>query len=213
MIDGWAIPCEITLIYMSPDCTDDLSTLVQVMAWCRQATSHYLSQCWPRSLSPFGVTRPQWVNLAGPKQTNPLVADGRFKQLHCERIFVFSFNFNRTPFFKAQLALSQRIFSSWRRSVEAQFAWTNEEHQAFSQLRHWVIDDEVHWRILASADHNVMNRWSHPTQHPPPPPPSPTHHLPTNMAVSTMLINISVFIVIFVETFSVYHYCCCHHFH
>ena len=35
------------------------------MAWCRQATSHYLSQCWPRSLSPYGVTRPQWVNLLG----------------------------------------------------------------------------------------------------------------------------------------------------
>ena len=32
------------------------------MAWCHQATSHYLSQCWPRSLSPYGVTRPQWVN-------------------------------------------------------------------------------------------------------------------------------------------------------
>ena len=32
------------------------------MAWCRQATSHYLSQCWPRSVSPYGVTRPQWVN-------------------------------------------------------------------------------------------------------------------------------------------------------
>ena len=31
------------------------------MAWCRQATSHYLSQCWPRSMSPYGVTRPQWV--------------------------------------------------------------------------------------------------------------------------------------------------------
>ena len=40
---------------------DDKSTLVQVMAWCRQATSHYLSQCWPRSVSPYGVTRPQWV--------------------------------------------------------------------------------------------------------------------------------------------------------
>ena len=38
------------------------STLVQVMTWCRQATSHYLSQCWPRSLLPYGVTRPQWVN-------------------------------------------------------------------------------------------------------------------------------------------------------
>ena len=31
------------------------------MAWCRQATSHYLSQCWPRSLPPYGVTKPQWV--------------------------------------------------------------------------------------------------------------------------------------------------------
>ena len=46
---------------MSLDLTYDKSTLVQVMAWCRQATSHYLSQCWPRSLTPYGVTRPQWV--------------------------------------------------------------------------------------------------------------------------------------------------------
>ena len=38
------------------------STLVQVMAWCRQATSHYLNQCWPRSPTPCGVTRPQLVN-------------------------------------------------------------------------------------------------------------------------------------------------------
>ena len=63
VIDGWGIPCEIALIWMSLDFTDDQLTLVQVMAWCRQATSHYLSQCWPRSLSPYGVTRPQSVNL------------------------------------------------------------------------------------------------------------------------------------------------------
>ena len=37
------------------------------MAWCCQATSHYLSQCWPRSMSPYGITRPQWVKeLAFP---------------------------------------------------------------------------------------------------------------------------------------------------
>ena len=47
---------------MSLDLTDDKSTLVQVMAWCHRATSHYLSQCWPRSVSPCGVSRPQWVN-------------------------------------------------------------------------------------------------------------------------------------------------------
>ena len=62
VIGGWGISCKITLIWMSLVFTDDQSTLVHVMAWCRQATSHYLSQCWPRSLSPYGVTRPQWVN-------------------------------------------------------------------------------------------------------------------------------------------------------
>ena len=46
---------------MPLDLTDDESTLVQVMAWCRQATSHYLSQCWPIPMSPYGVTMPQWV--------------------------------------------------------------------------------------------------------------------------------------------------------
>ena len=62
VIDGWGTSCEIALGWMSLNLTDDKSTLVQVMAWCRQATCHYLSQCWPRSLLPCGVTRRQWVN-------------------------------------------------------------------------------------------------------------------------------------------------------
>ena len=31
------------------------------MAWCHQTTVHYLCQYWPRSMSLYGVTRPQWV--------------------------------------------------------------------------------------------------------------------------------------------------------
>ena len=62
MNGGWGISYEIALRWMPLDLTHDKSTLVQVMAWCRQATSHYLNQCWPRSMSPNGVTRPQWVN-------------------------------------------------------------------------------------------------------------------------------------------------------
>ena len=58
---GWGISYEIALRWMPLDLIDDKSTLVQVMAWCGQATSHYLSQCWPRSMSPNGVIRPQWV--------------------------------------------------------------------------------------------------------------------------------------------------------
>ena len=32
------------------------------MAWCLTAPSHYLNQCWGRSMLSHGVTRPQWVN-------------------------------------------------------------------------------------------------------------------------------------------------------
>ena len=53
---------EIALRWLSLDLTDDKPTLVQVMAWCRQATSHYLNQCWLRSMSPCSSTMPQWVN-------------------------------------------------------------------------------------------------------------------------------------------------------
>ena len=35
------------------------------MAWCSQATSHYLSQYWPRSMLPYGFTGPQWFNIWG----------------------------------------------------------------------------------------------------------------------------------------------------
>ena len=43
-----------------PLCAALKSTLVQVVAWCRQAASHYLSQCWPESVSPYGLN---WVDF------------------------------------------------------------------------------------------------------------------------------------------------------
>ena len=59
--DGCDISSEIALRWTSLDLSDDKSTLVQVMAWCRQAKRHFLNQCWPRSLPPYGVTRPPWM--------------------------------------------------------------------------------------------------------------------------------------------------------
>ena len=32
------------------------------LVWFRLTTSHYLNQCWLRSVSPHGVPGPQWVN-------------------------------------------------------------------------------------------------------------------------------------------------------
>ena len=79
VIDGWRICCEIALIWMPLDFTDDQSTLVQVLAWCRQATSHYLSQCWPRSLLPYGVIRQQWVKSLKASQRSIITALTRLK--------------------------------------------------------------------------------------------------------------------------------------
>ena len=59
-IYGWGISSEITFIWKSLDLIDDKSTLIQVMVRCWQATSHHMSQCLPSSLSPYGITRPQW---------------------------------------------------------------------------------------------------------------------------------------------------------
>ena len=57
-----SISYEITLGWMPQDLTGDKSKLIQVMAWCRQATSHYLNQCGPSLLMPCDITRSQWVN-------------------------------------------------------------------------------------------------------------------------------------------------------
>ena len=64
VFDGWGMFCEIVLRWLSLDFTGDESTLgqhVRVMAWRYQAINHHLSQCWPSSMWPYGVTRPQWA--------------------------------------------------------------------------------------------------------------------------------------------------------
>ena len=73
-----------------------MSTLVQVMAWCRQATSHYLSQCWPRSLSPYGVTRPRCVKLLCYVSISKNTFSHFFRIIHLKR-FATTISSNPVP--------------------------------------------------------------------------------------------------------------------
>ena len=82
MTDSWVTSCEIPLSWISLNLTDK-STLVQVMAWCRQATSHYLNQCWPRSMSPYGITRPQWVNVMRKERLRQRKGDKKAAARYC----------------------------------------------------------------------------------------------------------------------------------
>ena len=78
------------LRWMPQDLTDDKSTLLQVMAWCRRAPSHYLSQCWLSSLSPYSVVRPQRVNILRQIQDIHHFAD-IFKHIFRNDNFEFRF--------------------------------------------------------------------------------------------------------------------------
>ena len=49
--------------WMLQEPSEDKSTLVQVMAWCHQAPSHYLTQCWTSSMTSYAITRGQWVKI------------------------------------------------------------------------------------------------------------------------------------------------------
>ena len=64
MIHALSTSCEIAFIWMSQNTFNDKSTLVQVMAWCHQAASHYINQWGPRSLLPSSVSMQQWVNVS-----------------------------------------------------------------------------------------------------------------------------------------------------
>ena len=47
--------------WMAQNPTDDKSTLIQVMAWFYQTTSHYVNQCWLKFMTSYDITRPQRV--------------------------------------------------------------------------------------------------------------------------------------------------------
>ena len=59
---GQGIPWENAPRWMLSNLTDHMVTLVQLMPWCRQATSHYLRHSWHIFMSPYGVIWPQWIN-------------------------------------------------------------------------------------------------------------------------------------------------------
>ena len=91
---------------MSLNLIDDKFTLVQVMAWCHQATSHYLSQCWPRSLPQYGVTRPQWVNTFRPEQNGHQSTTLQITFLNVfssTKIAAFWFKFYWIPFLRVKI--------------------------------------------------------------------------------------------------------------
>ena len=59
---------EIRLRAMPQNPLDEKPNAVHILAWWSQVSSHYIRQCWPSVMSPYGVYRPgryRWVNWCG----------------------------------------------------------------------------------------------------------------------------------------------------
>ena len=94
------------------------SALVQGMAWCRQATRHYMSQCFPTSISPFGVIRIKWVNYIHhrsvgkysrvPLRRDPIQHDIAYNTLLTEAENISEFVFTTPP--PPNLALTGKLW-------------------------------------------------------------------------------------------------------
>ena len=59
LFDGWGIIREIALRWISMDLIDNKSIQFPILVWCKQA----MNQSWPSSITPYGVTRPQRVDI------------------------------------------------------------------------------------------------------------------------------------------------------
>ena len=90
--------CDVAIRQMPQNSFHDKSTLVQVMAWCCRATSHYLNQCWHRSGLPYSITRPQWVNSFHAVVCNqPLTHWGRVTHICVSKLTIIGSDNGLSP--------------------------------------------------------------------------------------------------------------------
>ena len=134
-----------------------LVNIRQVMAWCRQQTSHYLSQCWPRSLMPYGVYRPQWVKA---RQNGLHFADDICKRIFSNENVCISVKISVNMFAMFQI-MAWRLLGT--KPIMAYFTDTYMRHSAQWVKRSSVVDVDNLMRSKNSVSLPVMlnyPRWS-----------------------------------------------------
>ena len=132
------------------DCTfDNKSTLVQVMAWCCQVTSHYLSQCWPRLMLTHGVARPKWVNVKPSTY--------RTSQSNCHNSNFVVVNVGQFYLYPV-IRLPQCLLTHWVRDKIAVIFQT-----IFSSVISWTkmykFRLRFHWSLFLRVQLTTLQHW------------------------------------------------------
>ena len=153
-----------------PYSTDDKSTLVQVIAWCRQATSHYLSQCWPRSMSPDGFSRPQWVKLLSlgwHAATENTEVKNRVVTWGCCDGHTGSFQGNTLDIFCSKYAGIFCVYalSQWQMTLQCNHVKNNNTAYNMNAIHNGTLRYKPMWHSLQrAAGYGDWQRWYSPTQ-------------------------------------------------
>ena len=126
------------------------------MTRCLHSTSHYLIQCWPRSMSPYGITRPHWgphwwyINLGG---SNGLLSSSN-KPLPPPILTNFLAPYEITKILWVKLSLQQS-------SLTVRFLW-DYILSAERLLTHWLICDVHNGSSLVSSNNDwSLQQWHH----------------------------------------------------
>ena len=132
MIDGLGISYEIALIWMLLGLNHGKSTLVQIMAWCRQAISHYLSQYWPI-----------WVNSPPPGQNRCHFADNIFKCIYANEKFSILIQISSKDVSMCPIDNNSSLIQvmAWRRTSDKPLLEAMSTHIIDAYMRHqgrWV---------------------------------------------------------------------------
>ena len=106
------------------------------MVWYRQAMSHQLSQCWPRSMSLYGVIRPQYVHVLAETLKLPGKYSPSLKQTSLITVLVRTVYIYHWPVFSWRIQheghRSLKGFSSSWPSVGC--AWWRHDVESFLAL-------------------------------------------------------------------------------
>ena len=120
---------EIALKWMPLNTIDNKSTSVQVMAWCRQATSHYLSQCWPWSMLPYGKQANSLIRISYVTHIMWFIntLEGKKKGISWRK-----FNINKFTWHKSsQIGINSQSccytsqYQIWKKKINKTITWHN----------------------------------------------------------------------------------------
>ena len=121
------------------------------MAWCRQATSHYLSQCWPRSIWVYGITRLQWVNATCVQSTHYWVGV-ESRNIGPDDLPVGYWILGAFLSWPSCVEHEPRCISCYKQYVTPDLSWDN---LIFN--RNWFVYAPSQWETLLQC--NIISHW------------------------------------------------------